>query len=127
ADHRNFARELILHFREILLLKTAPEASALLAPVVPEERERMRPLAEAYSEEDLLRIVEVLTQLETDLRWAQDPRVTLELARLKMVQMRRLVPVAALVERVERVAAGRPAPRAAAPAVPGPGRPSGRP
>ena len=113
ADHRNFARELILHFREILLLKAAPDGSALLAALVPEERERLRPLAEAYSEEDLLRILEVLTQLETDLRWAQDPRVTLELALLKMVQMRRLVPFAELVDRVERLAAGAPAPRAA--------------
>jgi DNA polymerase-3 subunit gamma/tau len=118
ADHRNFTRELILHFREILLLKTAPAESALLAPLVPEERERMRPLAEAYSEEDLLRILDVLTQLETDLRWAQDPRVTLELALLKMVQMRRLLPFAELVERVERLAGGTPAPRAAAPAAP---------
>src|SRR5438445_3268218 len=116
ADHRNFARELILHFREILLLKAAPDGSALLAPLVPEERERLRPLAEAYSEEDLLRILEVLTQLETDLRWAQDPRVTLELARLKMAQIRRLVPFAELVERVERLAAGAPAPRAVPPA-----------
>jgi DNA polymerase III subunit gamma/tau len=118
ADHRNFTRELILHFREILLLKTAPAESALLAPLVPEERERMRPLAEAYSEEDLLRILDVLTQLETDLRWAQDPRVTLELALLKMVQMRRLLPFAELVERVERLAGGTPAPRAAASAAP---------
>ena len=124
ADHRNFARELILHFREILLLKTAPDASALLASLVPEERERLRPLAEAYSEEDLLRILEVLTQLETDLRWAQDPRVTLELALLKMVQMRRLVPFADLVERVERLAAGTPAPRATAPSAPAPVAPS---
>jgi len=120
ADHRNFARELILHVREILLLKAAPEGSALLAALGPEERERLRPLAEAYSEEDLLRMLEVLTQLETDLRWAQDPRVTLELALLKMVQMRRLVPFAELVDRVERLAAGRPAPRPAAPSVPAP-------
>jgi len=120
ADHRNFTRELILHFREILLLKAAPEGSALLTLLVPEERERMRPLAEAYSEDDLLRILEVLMQLETDLRWAQDPRVTLELALLKMVQMRRLVPFADLVERVERLASGTPAPRAASPPAPAP-------
>ena len=125
ADHRNFARELILHFREILLLRTAPEASALLAALVPEERERLRPLAESYSEEDLLRILDVLTQLETDLRWAQDPRVTLELALLKMVQMRRLLPFAELVDRVERLAAGAPTPRAAAASAPAP-RPAPR-
>jgi DNA polymerase-3 subunit gamma/tau len=124
ADPRNFARELLLHYREILLLKMAPEGGPLLSQIVPEDRERMRPLAEACSEEDLLRIFDVLTQAETDMRLAQDPRVTLELALLKMVQMRRLAPFAELVDRVDRLASGVtapppaavPAPRAATPA-----------
>jgi DNA polymerase III subunit gamma/tau len=134
ADPRNFARELLLHYREILLMKMAPEGGPLLAQLLPEERERIGPLAAAYSEEDLLRIFEVLTKAETDLRLAQDPRVTLELALLKMAQMRRLAPFAELVERVDRLASGvaaapppaavakataRSAPTAAAPA-PGP-------
>jgi DNA polymerase III subunit gamma/tau len=38
ADSRNFVRELILHFREILLVKLAPDSSVLLDPIVPEER-----------------------------------------------------------------------------------------
>jgi len=108
ADYRNFARELLLHLREILLVKLAPQGSPLLAPIVPEERERMRPLAAALSEEDLLRMFEVLTKAEGDLRWAQDPRVTLELALLKMAQLRRLLPMAELVARVEGLAAGTP-------------------
>jgi DNA polymerase-3 subunit gamma/tau len=106
ADYRNFARELLLHFREILLIKVAPAESALLAPIVPEERERLRPLAAAFSEEDLLRIFDVLTRVEGELRQATDPRVTLELALLKLTQMRRLVPFAELVARVERLAPG---------------------
>ena len=114
ADYRNFARELILHFREILLLKVAPGESVLVAQVVPEERERLQPIAAALSEEDLLRIFEVLAKAETDLRLAQDPRVTLEMALLKTVQMQRLLPFAELVARVERLAGGAtaPAPRA---------------
>jgi DNA polymerase-3 subunit gamma/tau len=121
VDYRNFVRELLLHFREILLLKLAPAGSTLLAALTPEERERVRPLAEAYSEEDLLRVVEVLTEADTELRLAQDPRVTVELALLKLVQLRRLLPFADLVDRVERLAGGAsaPAPRpaAAAPAT----------
>jgi DNA polymerase III subunit gamma/tau len=106
ADYRNFTRELILHFREILLLKVAPGESALVAQVVPEERERLRPIAAALSEEDLLRIFEVLAKAETDLRLAQDPRVTLEMALLKIVQMQRLLPFAELIDRVDRLAGG---------------------
>jgi DNA polymerase-3 subunit gamma/tau len=110
ADYRNFTRELILHFREILLVKVAPEESALVAQLVPEERERLRPVAAALSEEDLLRIFEALAKAETDLRLAQDPRVTLEMALLKIVQMQRLLPFADLVARVERLAGGAPSP-----------------
>ena len=121
VDYRNFVRELLLHFREILLLKLAPPGSALLASLTPEERERVRPLAGEFSEEDLLRVVEVLTEADTELRLAQDPRVTVELALLKLVQLRRLMPFAELVDRVERMAGGAvPAPRPTAPASPAP-------
>jgi len=125
ADYRNFNRELLLHFREILLLKLAPEDSALLSQLVPEERERMRPLCAVFSEEDLLRVFDVLIKVEQDLRWAQDPRVTLELALLKIVQMRRLMPWSDLVARVERLAGGTPLPAAPrAPVTPAPPAPA---
>ena len=125
ADYRNFTRELILHFREILLLKVAPAESGLLAQVMPEERERLRPLAAAFSHEDLLRIFEVLGKVETDLRLAQDPRVTLELALMKAAQLQKLMPFAELVERVDRLAGGAPLPaRAASPRTPLPPPPA---
>jgi DNA polymerase-3 subunit gamma/tau len=115
ADYRNFARELLLHFRELLLLKLAAPGSPLLAATAPGEGERLRPLADAFSEEDLLRILDLLTQAEADLRPAQDPRVTLELVLLKMAQMPRLRPFAELVARVERLTGGGAAPAAPAP------------
>ncbi len=104
ADYRNYTRELLLHFRELLLIQLAPPTSALLAGLVPEERERLKPLAAAFSEEDLLRVFDVLARLEGELRQSTDPRVTLELALLKLVQLRRLRPFADLVQRVERLA-----------------------
>jgi DNA polymerase-3 subunit gamma/tau len=106
ADYRNFARELLLHFREVLVLKLAPAGSPLLAPIGSETVAKLRPLADAYSEEDLLRAFDVLMRAEQELKWAQDPRVTLEFALLKLVQMRRLVPFAELVARVERLSGG---------------------
>jgi DNA polymerase-3 subunit gamma/tau len=116
ADYRNFNRELLLHFRDLLLARLSREGEGLLAHALPEERDRLTKLAAGFSEEDLLRAIDVLTKAETDLRWAQDPRVTLELALLKLVQMRRLMPFAELVARVERMGAGMPAPTAPAPA-----------
>ncbi len=124
ADYRNFLRELLLHFREILILKLAPADSALLASILPEERTRLAGQVAAYSEEDLLRIFDVLTKTETELRWAQDPRVVLEMALLKLVQLRRLLPFAELVDRVEKLAGGAPVAPSASPAVPPRPRPA---
>jgi DNA polymerase-3 subunit gamma/tau len=122
ADYRNFARELLLHFRELLLLKLAPDSSALLAGVLPEERQKLQELQARFSEEDLLRAFEVLQKAELDLRQnPQDPRVTLEFSLLKLAQLRKLVPFAELVARVERLGGGAvaaPAPARVAPPAP---------
>src|SRR5262249_51294126 len=93
--------------------------------VLPDERARLQPLAEAFSEEDLLRIFETLTDAESEMRLSLDPRVSLELALLKLVHMRRLMPFAELVDRVERLAGGVPAraPRPASAATPPPPAP----
>jgi DNA polymerase-3 subunit gamma/tau len=109
ADYRNFVRELLLHLREILLVRLAPAESPLLHAILPEELERLRALAAALSEEDLLRALDLLTRVEGELRNASDPRVTLDLVLLKLVQMRRLLPFAEVVARVERLLGGAPA------------------
>lgn len=135
ADYKNFARELLLHLREILVLKLAPADSPLVAPLGVEAAKQLKPLADALSEEDLLRAIDVLSRVESELRWAQDPRVTLELALLKLVQLRRLAPFAELLARLERLeggggpatAAPRPPvalPRPAPVAAPAPARPA---
>ena len=129
ADYRNFVRELLLHLREILLVKLAPEGSAILAAILPEEQERLAARASALSEEDLLRGLDLLTRAESDLRHATDSRVALDLALLKLVQLRRLVPFAELVARVERLAGGAgllpaPAPPRGALATPRPAPPA---
>ncbi len=129
ADYRNFVRELLLHLREVLVVKLAPPGSPLVASILPEELERLRSLAGALSEEELLRALELLTRAEGELRAASDPRVALDLALLKLVQLQRLQPFAELVARVERLAAGAlgsPGPTARSPASRAAGEPAPR-
>jgi len=106
ADYRNFVRELLLYLREVLVVKLAPADGALLASILPEEMGTLREIGAVLSEEDLLRSLDLLTRLEGELRQTSDSRVTLDLGLLKLVQMRRLVPFAELVSRVERLAGG---------------------
>ena len=116
ADYRNFVRELLLHLREILLVKLAPPGSPLLSQILPEEAQELRAFADALSEEDLLRGLDLLTRAEGELRNVTDPRIALDLVLLKLVQMRKLVPFAEVVARVERMLG--PDPRRAAPPPP---------
>jgi DNA polymerase III subunit gamma/tau len=127
ADYRNFLRELLLHLREILLVKLAPADSSLLAGVLPEELERLRALAEALSQEELLRGLDLLTQAETEFRNVTDPRVALDLVLLKLVQMRRLVPFVEVVARVERMLGGATVPAGPAAATAPRALPASRP
>jgi DNA polymerase-3 subunit gamma/tau len=132
ADYRNFVRELLLHLREILLVKLASEGSPLLNAILPEERDHLQERAEAFSEEDLLRGIDLLTRAEGELRQSPDPRVALELALLKLVQMRRLLPFTELVAKVERLsgdapAAALPPPRTGAARAEVPARSASRP
>jgi len=106
ADYRNFLRELLLHLREILLVKLASAGSPLLAGILPEEAETLRGLAQTLSQEELLRGLDLLSEAETEFRNVTDPRVALDLVLLKLVQMRRLVPFVEIVARVERLLGG---------------------
>ena len=106
ADYRNFLRELLLHLREVLLVKLAPPGSPLLSQILPEEAQELRGFADALSEEDLLRGLDLLTRAESELRNVTDPRVALDLVLLKLVQLRRLVPFVEVVARVERLLGG---------------------
>ncbi len=122
ADYRTYCRELLLHFRELLLLKVAPGEEALLQELTAEERAAIQPLADAFSEDDLLRALDLLGRAELELRNATDPRVALELVLLKLCSLRRLLPLAELLARAERLLGGAPAaPPAPAPrALPAP-------
>ncbi|MCM2257359.1 MAG: DNA polymerase III subunit gamma/tau [Vicinamibacteria bacterium] len=103
ADYRTYCRELLLHFRELLLLKVAPGDEALLQELTAEERAAISPIADAFSEDDLLRALDLLGRSELELRNATDPRVALELVLLKLATLRRLLPLAELLARAERL------------------------
>ena len=106
ADYRNFVRELLLHLRELLLVKLAPAESPLLAQILPEELERA-----ASARRGALGGGPAARARRADggrdrAAPGHRPARDVDLVLLKLVQMRRLVPFAELVARVERLAGG---------------------
>ena len=61
------------------------------------ERERLHALAARFSREDLLRAFDLLTRAENEIRSAAQPRYHLEMALLRWIYLRKLVPIEDLI------------------------------
>ncbi len=106
---RHVIRELARLNRDLLLVGI--DASRLDDPEIAaeSERERIRTLSAQFSSEDLMRAFDVLTKADYDIRGSTQPRYHLELALLRWVHLRRLVPLTDIIQGMEKGGAGRPA------------------
>jgi DNA polymerase-3 subunit gamma/tau len=130
-DLRLVCRELSRVVRDLLVLSVDPSRATDPEIAGETERDRLLGLAKRFSREDLLRAFDVLTKAETDIRTASEPRHHLELALLRWIYLRKLVPIEDLIQQAGSTAPGAVAPQvrrdlALRPAQPSPiiGRPA---
>ena len=101
-DLRLVIRELSRLTRDVLVILM--DASRLTDPEIAAEaeRERLQSLAGKFSPEDLMRAFDVLTKAEVDIRGSLQPRYHLEMALLRWIHLRRLVPLTDLIQTLEK-------------------------
>jgi DNA polymerase III subunit gamma/tau len=119
-DVTQFARDLLDHLRQLIVVRTIGEAPDSFA-VTAAEPERLRTQAESLSDLTLARSVDTLSKALADIREGDEPRMTVELALLRCARPSLDASREALVERIERLERGAPAPapkRAAPPPDP---------
>jgi DNA polymerase-3 subunit gamma/tau len=118
-DLRLVIRELSRLTRDLLVIGVDP--SRLTDPEIAaeSEREKLQALAAKFSAEDLMRAFDVLTKAEADIKASMQPRYHLEMALLRWIHLRRLVPLTDLIQGLERGGQPTPARSAAATAAPG--------
>jgi len=104
-DLQSFARGLMQLFRDILVIRVAPDSPELVE--ITGERDALVELSQRVTEEDLIRSLEVLTRLEGSLRWSPEPRFHLEVALLKIAALRRLASFEELLAKFESLESGR--------------------
>lgn len=118
-DLRNFCRDLLAHFRDLLITKvTASEELLESAVCTPEELKRQ---AELFSESDLVRFFHSLTETETKLRVATQPRYQLEIGIVKLMELRGVESIGEILARLAALEAGKPLPAAKSPSNSGGG------
>jgi len=96
-DLRLVLRELSRVVRDLLVLSVDPSRIEDPEIAAETERERLKALVGRFSREDLLRAFDLLSKAEVDIRGAAQPRYHLEMALLRWIHMRKLVPLTELL------------------------------
>ncbi|HZA27270.1 MAG TPA: DNA polymerase III subunit gamma/tau [Actinomycetota bacterium] len=111
-DLRHFASQVTGHFRDLLLALASPEDPSLV-DISPELHPRLVAQAGKFSPGELDRVLSLLLQALTDMRWSTAPRLTLELALVRAALPETDPQPTALLARLERLErlAGLPAER----------------
>ncbi|HHV39372.1 MAG TPA: DNA polymerase III subunit gamma/tau [Tepidimicrobium sp.] len=104
-DINQFIRDLIYHFRNLLIGKTSESSTGII-----DMDEKM---IESYIEQGkdmpldlILRALDILNETERKARWATQPRVILEMAIIRMVNLKEKGSIENRIEKLERALSG---------------------
>ncbi len=98
----HYSRDLLSFFRDLLIFKMAGDAENLLDTAVL-SRDELRDSSAPFSESDLIRFFNSLSETESKLREATQPRYVLEIGLVKLVEMRRVVSIEKILERLAKL------------------------
>ena len=115
-DLRLLCRELARATRDLLILSVDPKRASDPDVAADAERERLGAMVGQWSREDLLRAFDLLTKAEQEVRVSDQPRFNLEMALLRLMHLRKLVPLTELLAGARR--SSTPARARAVPHVP---------
>jgi DNA polymerase III subunit gamma/tau len=100
-DLRNFCRDVLALFRDLLVTKLSDSAELVETSAV--DSETLKKLSGDFSEADLIRFFSSLSETETKLKEATEARYVLEVGLMKLLEMRRVVEIEKLIERLGEI------------------------
>src|SRR5688572_5107234 len=115
-DLRNFCRDLLAHFRDLLVTKVSGNEE-LLESAVCDLAELKRQTA-LFSESDLVRFFHSLSETETKLRAATQPRYQLEVGIVKLMELRGVETIGEILQRLTALESGAAPASSNTPSVP---------
>jgi len=104
-DLRFFFKELVFHFRNLLLAKTVDKPQDLV-PLTEEDLAEIKAQANLASSEELLRYLQVLQQGEQGLKFSSHPRIYLETMLVKLCHFKKITPVKTMLQELETIKKG---------------------
>ncbi len=104
-DLRNFCRDLLSIFRDLLVFKVASDSEQLFEGSML-GRDVLKELSDPFSESDLLRFFNSLGETETKLKDATQTRYTFEIGLMKLVEIGRLKDIEGILGRLSALEKG---------------------
>jgi len=98
-DLKLVCRELAVVVRDMMIMAVDPDRAGDFE-LAEGERDRLAELAARFSREDLMRAFDLLAKTEQDIRAASHPRYHLEMALLRWMHLRKLVPLEDLFDQL---------------------------
>jgi DNA polymerase-3 subunit gamma/tau len=102
VDLRFFYKELIQHFRNLMLVRTVESVHDLL-PFASEDLENLKKASENSSVEELLRYLVALQEGEQGLKFSSHPRIYLEALLVKLCYFKKIVPLADILNDIKDI------------------------
>ncbi len=103
-DLRNFCRDLLAHFRDLLVTKVSGNEELLESAVC--DLAELKRQAALFSESDLVRFFHSLSETETKLRAATQPRYQLEVGIVKLMELRGVESISEIIQRLTALESG---------------------
>jgi DNA polymerase-3 subunit gamma/tau len=101
-DLRNVTNETLAHFRNLLLITSAPGQRDLV-DVPADAYDALRVQAEKFTSAELTRVLDLLLEAQSAMRWTTSPRLSLELALTRATYPQTHLDATGLVSRLERL------------------------
>ncbi|MDJ0784082.1 MAG: DNA polymerase III subunit gamma/tau [Desulfosarcinaceae bacterium] len=106
-DMRKLYADLVEHFRHLVVLKTT-HAPGRLVELPEQELKLMRRQSENQPPAALGQLLELLFQAEAQIRYATQPRLTLEMLFIRLLQARPALAIDTLIEKIDALQQGFP-------------------
>lgn len=101
-DLSQFVNELIWYLRNLLVVKTADEAEQLV-DMSEENRQELSRFAEQIELEILFRYIRILSDLANDMKYANNKRVMLEMAMIRLCRPQMQTDYDSLIQRLNQL------------------------
>jgi len=101
-DLHQFVNDLLYHFRNLMVARVSQNPTGII-DLSEESIEALKNQSKGFELEEILRVINILSETEKDVKWASHPRIPLEIALVKLTKPEVDDSIMGIVERVSRL------------------------